>query len=218
MTTPFIRNHHYNVIKRQVQLLQNACNTVADPKVIEAVRYNALQKIADALPEAADEQLQIVNQLELLRTNEQFQHYLQSLEPYLLAFEPVTENQLKKLFPKVKKLKLPQLDTLDYRYLTYLGWMDIASNKMFLAYRLDGQLVGIEGRYTPLNKKNTCFLCNRHEEVALFSAITKTKPKGASPDYYKSIGNYMCVKSAACNSNITNPETLEGFIREVTGL
>ena len=215
MVNPFIRNHQYNMIKKQVKLLQNACSTVSDPKVVEAVRTTAVTKVLDAFPEATAFQKQYFEKISTLNRTEDFQTYLQSLEPFLAEFEKVSSAQIKKLFPKVKKLKLPDLDVLDYKSITYIGWTDIATNKMFLLYNLDGKLVGIEGKFTRANKKSTCCLCNRHEEVALFSAIAKSKPANASPDYYKAIGNYMCVSSDICNKNISEVEVLEKFIRNL---
>lgn len=217
MLTPFIRNHQYNLIKNQAGLIQNACNTVSDPKVVESVRYGALIKIIEAFPDATELAKQLLERISTLKTASEFQYYLQSLEPYLLEFGQVTDKQLKKLFPKNKKLKVPGVTAVDFRYITYLGWTDIATNKLFLVYHLNGQLVGVEGRYTPVNKKSTCFLCHRHGEVALFSAITKSKPANASPDYYKAIGNYLCVNSDACNKNIIDVSALETFILGVVG-
>lgn len=218
MMKPFIRNHQYNLIKKQADLLQHACSTVSDPKVVEAVRYSAQSKIIEAFPDATEHQKQLLEQLSTLNTAGEFEQYLHSLTPYMTEFAQVTENQLKKLFPKNKKLKLPDLSAIDYRQVTYLGWVDIATNKLFLVYDLNGQLVGIEGRYTPAVKKSICFLCNRHEEVALFSAITKTKPANASPDYYKAIGNYLCMNSDSCNKNMTDVTVLERFVRDVVGI
>ncbi len=215
MNQPFIRNHQYNDIKKQVGLLQSTCNSVSDRKVVESVRYNAQVKLNEVFPDANGLQKQALGNITLLQTAEEFQHYLRSLEPYLAEFAQVTENQLKKLFPKIKKLKVPDLTAIDYRYVTYLGWIDIATNKLFLVYHLNGKLVGIEGKYTPTNKKGVCFVCNRHEEVALFTAVTKWKPASATPDYYRAIGNYMCVNSEACNKNITDVAVLEKFIQGV---
>lgn len=212
MVNPFIRNHQYNLIKKQANLLQNACNTVSDPKVVEAVRSSTLTKIIDAFPEATELQKQHLERVSTLNRTEDFQHYLHTLNPLMLEFTQVTAAQIKKLFPKVKKLKIPDLAPIDYRFVTYIGWTDIASNRLFLVYEQNGQHIGIEGKFTPTNKKSTCFLCNRHEEVALFTAITKSKPAHASPDYYKAIGNYMCVNSEACNKNISDTTALEKFI------
>ncbi|MBP1963554.1 FusB/FusC family EF-G-binding protein [Paenibacillus aceris] len=216
MVKPFIRNHQYNLIKKQVDLLQKAANSVSDPKVVESVRYSAQSKLIEAFPEITDVQKQTLEQISTLRTTDEFQQYLHALKPYLTQLSQVTGNQLNKLFPKIKKLKAPDFTVIDFHYVTYLGWVDIASNKMFLVYPLNGQWVGIEGRYTPSNK-GVCFLCNRHEEVALFTAVTKKKPANASPDYYKAIGNYMCVDSAVCNKNITDVSALETFVQKVTG-
>ncbi|WP_028546588.1 FusB/FusC family EF-G-binding protein [Paenibacillus taiwanensis] len=214
MVNPFIRNHQYNVIKKQVELLRHTCNTVSDPKIVESIRYSTHDKVMALFPEFA-EACDLVTSFAEQSTVEQFQHYLRSLEPYLLAFGQVTEKQLQKLFPKNKKLKVPALAALDYRQLSYLGWTDIATNKMFLVYHLAGKLVGVEGRFTRLNRKSTCFVCKRQEEVALFSAITRSKPANATSDYYKAIGNYLCVDSRTCNSNITDVSALETFIHRI---
>ncbi|MCC3371573.1 FusB/FusC family EF-G-binding protein [Cohnella sp. REN36] len=218
MQHPFIRNHQFNLIQKQTGLLRQACGTAADPKVVESVRYGALQQITDMFPEATDEQRHALERISSLQTAPEFAQYLQDLEPGRTAFSSLTDKQLQKLFPKAKKLKGPNRDEIDLRHVTYLGWTDIASNKMYLVYEARGRLVGIEGRFTPAGKKSTCFLCNRQEEVALFTAITKTKPAGASPDYYKAIGNYLCADSEVCNKNITNVAVLEKFISEVTGI
>ncbi len=213
---PFIRNHQYNFIKKQVDLLERACHSVTDPKVVESVRYSVHFNIMEAFPDADGPQKQVLEKASTLRAEGEFRHYLHSLEPYLTEFPEVTGKQLAKLFPKNKKLKLPDLTAIDYRYVTYLGWVDIATNKLFIVYRLNGKLVGIEGRYLPTNK-SVCFLCNRHAEVALFTAVTRSKPANASPDYYKAIGNYLCVDSEVCNKNITDVTALDKFVREVVG-
>lgn len=69
----------------------------------------------------------------------------------------------------------------------------------------------------PDEQEERMLLCNRHQQVALFSAVTKSKPANASPDYYKAIGNYVCVNSDACNKHIMNVGTLEKFIGNVLG-
>jgi len=216
MSQPFIRNHQYNEIKKQIGQLQNACNTVSDSKVVLAVRNDTEAKLNGMFPDATDQHKQLLGNLEQLQTTTDFQRYLHSLEPYVMEeYARVTDIQLKKLFPKHKKLKLPDLKDINYRFVTYLGWTDIATNKLFLVYDLNGTLVGIEGKYTPTNKKGVCFVCNRHAEVALYTAVTKWKPAGASPDYYRAIGNNLCVNSEVCNKNITDVDVLEKFIHGV---
>lgn len=214
MSKPFIRNHQYNLIKKQVLQLQRACNNGADPKVIEAVQHSAQSRILESFSELDESQKDLIARLEPLRKSEEFQKYLQSLEPFLEDFSATTNKQIMKLFPKVKKLKVPDLNAIDFQKISYLGWVDIGTNKMFIVYHLDSKLVGVQGRYTPSNK-GICFLCNGITDVALFSAITKSKPANASSDYYKAIGNYICTDSHECNNRISNVDTIEKFLKDV---
>jgi hypothetical protein len=215
MCKPFIRNHQYNVIKKQAGILQNALRTIADPKVLESVRYGTESKIVELFPDVPDIQKQMLERISALETAEDFQKYLREFEPYLVEFPQVTAKQIQKLFPKNKKLKIPDLSAIDNRYVTYLSWTDISTNKLFMVYHLNGQFIGVEGKYTPTNKKSFCFLCNRYEELALFSAISQKRPANSSSDYYKAVGNYLCMNSHECNKNITDITSLEKFIDTV---
>ncbi|NOU94366.1 elongation factor G-binding protein [Paenibacillus sp. LMG 31456] len=217
MCEPFIRNHQYNLIKNQADSVLHALRTVSDPKILESVRFSAQTKVAELFPEITDNQKTMLEPNSGLKTSDDFQKYLQALEPNLIEFPQITENQIRKLFPKNKKLKLPDLAQIDFRYVSFLSWTDISTNKMFIVYHLGGQFVGVEGRYTAINKKSYCFVCNRYEELALFSAISKKRPAHASSDYYKSVGNYLCMNGHECNKNMTDASSLEKFIHSVIG-
>ncbi|WP_127586547.1 FusB/FusC family EF-G-binding protein [Paenibacillus koleovorans] len=215
MNHPFIRNHQFNAMRKITQQLQLATQSVSDPRVLASVRDHAQAQLAEVLPGAADVQKAHLERVAGLRTAEEFEEFLRTIESWRRPFPSVTEAQLKKLFPKVKKLKVPDLEAVDPHRVTYLSWTDIASGKMFLVYPLDGQWVGIEGRCTPVGRQGVCFLCNKGGEVGLFTAITKSRPAGASPDYYKAIGNYMCLHGDVCNKNITDVKVLEQFLHEL---
>lgn len=216
MIQPFIRNHQFNELKKQIGHLQKACTTVSDPKVVQAVRNDTEAKIGSLFEAATSEQKQAFEGLDRLQSVSDFQRYLKALEPFALEeYAEIAEAKIKKLFPKVKKLKVPDLQDGAYRRATYIGWTDTAANKLFLVYGRNGTLVGIEGRYTPTNKKGVCFFCNRHAEVALFTAVAKWKPAGVSPDYYRALGNYLCVDSRVCNANITDVDVLERYLHDV---
>lgn len=215
MCGPFIRNHQYNYIKKQAGNLQHALRTIADRKVLESVRLGTAAKIVELFPDVAGLQKQMLENIITLETAEDFHKYLRALEPYMVEFPQMTEKQIQKLFPKNKKLKIPNLSAIDYRYVTYLSWIDISMNKLFIVYHLDGQFVGVEGRHTPTNKQSYCFVCNRYEELVLFSAVSKKRPAKASSDYYKAVGNYLCMNGHECNKNITEISSLENFINIV---
>src|SRR4051812_2474713 len=106
------------------------------------------------------------------------------------------------MFPKNKKLKMPDLANVSLENTTYLGWTDIGTNKRFIVFELDAKVIGIECRYTLLSRDNICSFCNTHGKVALVSSKTKAK-KSNNPDYYKAIGNYICFNSTEYNQKIT---------------
>ncbi|THF72976.1 FusB/FusC family EF-G-binding protein [Cohnella fermenti] len=217
MNQPFILNHQYNLIRKQIRQLKTACQTASDPKVVKSVREGTQLAIAEAFPDASPEQSALLESFLPCESEEQFSRYLLALEPYRAAFPGTTDGQLRKLFPKIKKLKLPELSGVDLRSVTYLGWLDIAANKQFLVYPLRGKLIGVEGRFNPAPKKGICFVCKKQGDVSLFTAIAKSKPANASPDYYKAIGNYLCADSDACNRNLTELDALETFLSGIIG-
>ncbi|MBT2734904.1 FusB/FusC family EF-G-binding protein [Bacillus sp. ISL-7] len=215
MTEKYIKNADYNFILKQVALIKDSYKKNAAPNVIQAVKDIANLKIIELFPNATDEQKEMLD-LSALKTDQEYNKYIQQLHVYLLPFPKVSEAQMKKMFPKNKKLKLPDLGKMNLHQLTYLSWVDISTNKKFIVFELEGKMVGIECKYTLLNKDNICSFCNRFGQVAYISTVTKEK-KAKNPDYYKAIGNYICFDSTECNKNITNVDYLTTFLKESLG-
>ncbi|MEO2077029.1 MAG: FusB/FusC family EF-G-binding protein [Bacillus sp. (in: firmicutes)] len=212
MNENFIKNDQYNFIKRQVALIKDSYRKNSDPNVIKAVRELANAQILELFPETTNEQADILDLLKW-KTEAELDHYVQELASFLIPFPKLTEQQVKKMFPKVKKLKVPNLSDLDFEKMTYLSWTDISSNKKFIIYNLNEKLMGIECKYSILNKDNICSFCNRFGKVAFITTVTKAK-KSNNPDYYKAIGNYICLDSAECNKKITSVDYLTSFLEE----
>ncbi|GGD63345.1 FusB/FusC family EF-G-binding protein [Paenibacillus nasutitermitis] len=214
MQKPYIRNHQFNLIQNETAYLGRTIRTSPDASVIEAIRYSVSTKILAAFPELTDAQRELLQFIANLSEEQEFQDYLEALSAFRIGFPEVTEQLIRDLFPKHKKLKLPDPSVQqDYSY-TYFGWPDIATNKMFLIYEIQGELIGIEGKYSLNHKKDVCAFCKGFGEVALFTANSRKKIAG-SPDYYKAVGNYICFKSHECNSRITDPSGLERFFKDV---
>ncbi len=211
MQTPFIHNHQLNVIKKQANFLLKTLRSVADRKVLDTVRLTAVDNALQAFDGLNDEQKALIEQMAKYEAAHELQDYLDSLEPYLLPFPEVTAKQAQKLFPKAKKLKLPDLERLDYAHTTYLRWIDIATNRLFIVYPHEGQMIGVEGRITSTNKKGFCTFCNRHQELGFFNV----KLKGSSPDNFSSVGQYVCMDNEACNHSITDTAPLERFLTSI---
>ncbi|WP_342578366.1 FusB/FusC family EF-G-binding protein [Psychrobacillus sp. FSL K6-2843] len=212
MTEKFIKNEQFNFIRKQVAWIKDSTKQHLPPGVLASVYELSNEKISNCVTALTPEQKELMD-FSGLKTVEAYEQALEQLPNYLLSFPTISEQQLKKLFPKSKKLKLPDLSNIDLHRLTYLSWNDSRSNKKYILYELDSQLVGIECSFSPSTKKNICSICHCHGEVTHFSTITKAK-KVNNPDYYKSIGNLICVNSTECNKNITDVSYLEEFLRE----
>ncbi|OMF99946.1 FusB/FusC family EF-G-binding protein [Paenibacillus sp. FSL R7-0337] len=213
MKPTFIRNHQYNYIKKQADFVLKTLRSVADRRVLETVRYSAELNVTGAFASLTEGQEQMLRAISTFEKAEDFQQYTSGLEPYLEPFPPIMLKQIQKLFPKNKKMKLPDLQSFDFRYVTYLAWMDIAANKLFIVYPHEGQFIGVEGRMLPLHKKGYCLFCNRQQELAFLNV--KTKPELAAADNLASVGQYVCMDSQGCNQSITDIGALERFILSV---
>lgn len=216
MVEKFIKNEQLNFIKKQIDLIKDSTKKNVPQNVLTAVIDLANAKILDLFPNASLEQQNMLD-LSKLRKDKEYEQYIMRLSEFLVPFPIITEQQLKKMFPKQKKLKLPDLSNIDHSVLTYLSWNDLRSNKKFIVYELEGKMVGIECGFTPTSKKNICAFCNSMGEVTYFSTVTKTK-KIKNPDYYKAIGNLICADSNECNKKITNVEYLTTFLKDSLGM
>ncbi|GCE31469.1 hypothetical protein KDA_69530 [Dictyobacter alpinus] len=219
----FLQNHQYNYIMRQGRLIMSTIRTCTDNQVIETFKYSAVSKVLDACPGLSEEHQQLLKRLGDLQTAEELQLYLDKILQCTFKFPAITETRLQRLFPKVKKLSMPDLTEIDERPLTYFTWMDTATNKHYLVYyrqpqpskEAAGKLVGIQGQYTSTNKTGICAFCKKTGDASLFSVRAKTR-SAQSPDYYRSVGQYICLDSKVCNTQITELDALESFIESVS--
>lgn len=216
MTEKFIKNEQLNFIKKQIALIKDSTKKNVPQNVLAAVIDLANAKISELFPNVSMDQQEMLD-LSRLKTDKEYEQYIQHLSDYLLPFPRITEQQLKKMFPKQKKLKLPDISDIDHNQLTYLSWNDLRSNKKFIVYELEEKLVGIECEFAPTSKKNLCSFCNSFGEVSYFSTVTKAK-NSQSPDYYKSIGNLICADSSECNKKMTSVEYLTTFLKDSLGM
>ncbi|MGQ8871169.1 FusB/FusC family EF-G-binding protein [Paenibacillus sp. TSA_86.1] len=208
MNTPFIHNHQYNFIYKQAEFLLKTLRSVVDPKVLDTVRYTVSTNAVGIFDHLTSEQKQLLEQLSMYNTPHDVQQYLNQLEAYLIPYPQVTAKQIQKLFPKAKKLKLPDLESIDYAHTTYLRWIDIATSRLFIVYPHEGKFLGIEGRLAATNKKGYCMFCHRHQELGFYNVKTKAQ----SADNFASMGQYVCMDDKACNESITDISMLERFL------
>lgn len=206
----FIRNDQFNFIKDQARVLVTGQATGNDKEVLDVLRHLAQEKVFKLFPDLTAEQQAVLTPLAAVKETADAEIYLEQLIPYLIPFKTVSEQSLKKMFPKVKKLKGPKLDAIDYKKLSYLSWIE-SSNLMYMVIEKDGRLDGIQGSFTRSGKKGICSICNRHSEVGLFTA----KTKGSGQDTFIKRGNYVCQSNENCNSNIETLDRLYDFVERL---
>ncbi len=59
------------------------------------------------------------------------------INPYVIPFQEVTAQTLKNYFLRRKKLKLPDMEELDMKELSYLSWIDKGSSRKFIIAKND---------------------------------------------------------------------------------
>lgn len=211
--TPFIQPHQYNYVKNQLKLLLQTVYFVGDWRVYNATKNSVRDSIYERFGDATPEQQAIFDGVSDIRGKDEVNLFLERLKPYIIAFPKPTEAQVKKLFKKVKKLQVPEMDSIDWLQTSYFGWRDISSQSLFLVVQYGGELVGVECKYSSSQGSggSICTICGKagpSSDVGLVVAVTKAKE-------YRSVGTYMCLDIGMCNDNITRLDELHKFIARV---
>ena len=208
---PFITSEQYNFIRSQTQILINGHATANDKDVVKTVESVAYERVLALFSTLSDEQRQLFDPLTGIKDSTQAELFLAEIKPFVIPFKELSEKAIHKLFPKAKKLKVPDLNQWDLRDYTYLGWDDIGSGKKFIIASYQNRLIGLQGAFKPASKKGICTLCNKFGEVGMFLSETKGTVQGT----FIKRGNYICQDSITCNQNITTLDKLHDFIGRI---
>ncbi|PAD38880.1 FusB/FusC family EF-G-binding protein [Terribacillus sp. 7520-G] len=204
----FIRNDQYNNIKEQVQQLVNSSAAVKDIDVIYGLRSLAEKKIKNRFEELSEEEAEMLGRIRDVQDEIDAELFLAQLRPSIKAFPALTEEQLRKLFPKVKHLHLPKLNDVDWEKTSYLGWNDNGQQAKYMVAPHQEGMIAARGTFTPSSQPGICTICNKLESVGLFMA----GPIGRGQGTYVKRGNYICRDSAKCNRNLTDINRFYDFI------
>ncbi|PWK13018.1 FusB/FusC family EF-G-binding protein [Tumebacillus permanentifrigoris] len=213
----FLHPYQVNYIRSKINLLIGAFYFAGDYRVVDASRENVIQSLYDLLPGLTPEQRALIDDAANVRDKDELKLYMERLQPYIIPFPAITAAEIRKLFPKVKKLVLPDLANLDFSKITYLGWRDIATHALYIVYPLHGKWIGVECQYVTGAKKVSamCTWCNRGYGGDGVALVTKQIKNRQIVDGYTVVGNHICLNSPACNQGITSTEELEHFLLRV---
>ena len=215
----FIKKHEYNHIQKHLNNLNNVYKSCVDTNIIEVTKAYTQEKILNIFTNLSDEEKKLLD-ISILKDSSQFDKYLNELNEYVYGMPNITKEQISKLFKKEKKLKLPNINTKDSKNV-YLGWIDESIQKLFIAYNMNGKLIGMTCRVPNYgsNGSHTCVLCNHtgvESDVAFVSTICKTNNMGEGS--YRSMAFDLCLDSEKCNERIISIEKLEKILRDVNNI
>ena len=215
----FIKKHQYNYIRKRLNDLNNAFKSCADISIINVTKGYIYDNILNIFTNLSDEEKELLD-VNKLNSSQHIEKYLTELEEYVYGMPRATKEQLNKLFKKEKKFKLPDLDSQTSKKV-YLGWIDEATRKLFVAYNMNGKLLGMTCRLPNPGSNNSfmCALCNHtggDREVAFVYTLCKTDNTGEGA--YKSIGFDLCLNSDECNERIASTEKLEKILKDVNNI
>ena len=215
----FIKKHEYNYIRKRLNDLNNAFRGCVDINIIEVTKSYKHRQILSIFTNLSEEEKELLD-INKLTTPMHIDKYLAELNEYVYGMPNITTAQISRLFKKEKKLKLPSLNAQDSKNV-YLGWIDESIRKLFVAYNMNGKLIGMACRITTCGSNNThlCVLCNHvggENEVAFVSPMCKTSNTGEGA--YRSIGFDMCLDSEKCNERISAIDKLEKILKDVNNI
>lgn len=208
---PFLTVANYHLIEQQMNKILHALATTKDKNIIETVRSIVDTEITSSLTLTTDE-TQLIEHLFSVTDRTQGEAYLESLKPYVIPFKTVTASNIKSLFKKEKKLKLPALEQLDFQHTCYLAWDDLGTHRKYVVLEQGDTLKGIKGTFNNNSVKGICAICNRHADVGQFTTSIKGKILGT----FTSHTNYICVDSQQCNHHVTDMNKTIAFFDHIT--
>ena len=208
---PFLTVANYHLLEQQLSKILHALTTTKDKSVILAVRGLVETEITTKL-ELSTEETQLVEQLFTVTDRAHGDVFLEQLKPYVIPFKPVTASTLKSLFKKEKKLKLPNLDELDFQQICYLAWDDVGTHRKYVVLEQDDKLQGIKGVFSNNTVRGICAICNRHSDVGLFTTSIKGQVVGTFTNH----SNYICADSQTCNEHVSDMNRTREFFQRIT--
>ncbi len=131
--------------------------------------------------------------------------------------QAVSAEQIQELFPREKDLPLPDLASVDWGVLDYLGWIHPGGYRGYVVYQGFGEPIGLKLNRIPARnirqRAGMCSWCHhmhRGGGTAMFTASV------SGSDGRRSVGNLMCsqldcslrIRNLCSDPPSTMPETI----------
>ncbi|MDT2759169.1 FusB/FusC family EF-G-binding protein [Enterococcus xiangfangensis] len=204
--------YEYWYCKQQISELVSAYHSVNDKQVILTLQTLIQGKTAEQFGRNPLLAAYWEKFLDTGLTRDKFEKLFEEMKSFVIPMSVPSTKQIDKCFRKVKKMQYPEIPTIDFRELSYLGWNDSGTNRKYLIRKMNDRFTGIYGSFDSNVQKGHCAICNQISTVAFFLATTKSAGDGT----YTKKGNYICTDSDQCNRQMTQMETLDRFWETIT--
>ncbi|MEK5332763.1 FusB/FusC family EF-G-binding protein [Lysinibacillus sp. FSL W8-0992] len=208
---PFLTVANYNLLGQQMNKILQTIATSKDTNVVQTVRGLVQKEISENVV-MTNSEAQLIEPIYSVTERAAGESYLQDLKLYVIPFKPITASTIKSLFKKEKKLKLPNLERLDFQQICYFAWDDLGTHRKYVILEQDDKLKAIKGTFANNTVRGICAICNRHADVGLFT----TSIKGNVVGTYTNHSNYICADSDTCNQHVTDMNKTITFFERIT--
>lgn len=205
----FLTVANYRLLTKQTTKLLNALTTSKDKDVIGAVKGLIETELRTALPKSQETQ-SIVDQVNEITDRTHADLFLHAVKAYVIPFHAPEAEDLKRLFKKEKRLRIPPLTAYDWKEVSYFSWKDSGTHRQYFVLEQDGKWQTLQGVTKTDTVKGVCRICRQHTLVNLFTATVK----GKTEDAFTSYSHYICEDPAVCNTNLDNYEQITTFVEE----
>ncbi|QHT47003.1 elongation factor G-binding protein [Bacillus sp. SB49] len=207
----FIRPDQYHFIQSCAHHLYKNNLISNDAAVTNALKEMTHEKVLEAFQSLTLPQKQIIDQIKNVQDETDAILYFSRIKQYVNPLADITEETIQLLFPKTKKLTIPDLNKLEWTELSYIGWNDYGKAKKFIVTTIDDRLVGLSGHFSSSAKHGICSICHEQGNVGLLTSVVSRQTNGEMV----SRGNYICVDSQTCNKNLKSRDHLENFMKRM---
>lgn len=204
--------YQYMKINEIVYNLVHQYQAVNDLSTVAALQDLAAEEIHETVPGNYSEIDQLLtNIMDRHLRHRATEKMVRELKPFVIPFVEPNKKQIAQVFRKTKKLTLPDLTLVDWRDYTFFAWNDIATQRKYILYYEDEQLLGLVGDVSSPVVKGYCAICHHEENVSMFLALNKRRGDGR----YTKKGNYICVDSLQCNRNLHERDFFDKFVTTI---
>lgn len=208
----FIQPYQYNFLETQALTLLQTNQHVNDSATIATMRALVSEKIALEFRDCQPAELAFLMEiLSIQKSRKEVEAYLAKVKGCVRPFMAPSDQRLKKVFQKTKKLQFPKWESLALKDYTFYGWNNSGQQRKYLILYQNGELVGVEGTFSPTLKKGVCAICHKTADLTSFTAKVKSSGDGR----YLNHGNYICYDSETCNHQIEQVTELFNFFEFV---